>query len=122
MSPDAFAARCRQIVETEHGHAAHRALDVLTNDALSSLGFAEGIAIFESAVAAWHGTGHAYPYSGPCPTCEARPARTYRLWTERDIATLRELRGTMTRRQIALRLGRTFKSVKWAIESGKADR
>lgn len=70
-SPAAFAERCRAITATMHGHAAHQALDLLTNAVLSSLGYGEGIAIFELAVARWHSAGDPYPYAGPCPDCEA---------------------------------------------------
>jgi hypothetical protein len=70
MNPEQFAARCREIVETSAGHEAHKALDFLTNDVLRDLGFGEGIAIFEAAVARWHEQTHPYPYAGPCPDCE----------------------------------------------------
>ena len=74
MTPEAFAAHCRRIVETMRGHAAHRALDLLTNDVLHALGYGEGVAIFESAVAHWHGDADPYPYGGPCPDCARRSA------------------------------------------------
>lgn len=70
MSPAEFAAACRAIVATQQGHAAHRALDLLTNQALRDLGFGAGIDIFETAVASWHDPAHPYPYAGPCPNCE----------------------------------------------------
>lgn len=70
-TPDQFEAACRQIAAEKRGHAAHRALDLLTNDVLRALGFGAGIDIFEAAVSTWHEDGDAYPYSGPCPTCEA---------------------------------------------------
>jgi hypothetical protein len=74
MSPEIFAAQCRRIVETLHGHAAHRALDLLTNDVLRDLGYGEGVAIFEAAVARWHGEADPYPYIAPCPNCEPSAA------------------------------------------------
>jgi hypothetical protein len=70
MTPTSFAEKCREIIETQRGHEAHRSLDLLTNDVLREQGFGEGIAIFEAAVAKWHGANDAYPYSGPCPDCE----------------------------------------------------
>jgi hypothetical protein len=70
MSPRNFAARCEHIVGSMRGHAAHRALDLLTNELLNSLGYSAGISIFEAAVALWHSEAHQYPYSGPCPACE----------------------------------------------------
>lgn len=70
MSPVEFADRCRDIVAKQSGHEAHRSLDLLTNDILREQGFGEGIAIFEAAVANWHGSSDAYPYQGPCPNCE----------------------------------------------------
>lgn len=70
MSPDRFAARCLEIVCTLRGHAAHRALDLLTNDVLRTLGYGEGIDIFEAAVGHWHDQVHSYPPPGPCPDCE----------------------------------------------------
>ena len=71
-SAESFAAVCRRIVSEMRGHAAHRELDLLTNQVLSRLGYSEGIAIFEAAVARWHAQPHQYPYFGPCPDCEAR--------------------------------------------------
>ncbi len=68
---ETFAAKCREIVASQCGHRAHRALDLLTNDVLRSLGFGEGIAVFEAAVARWHSAADPYPYAGPCPDCEA---------------------------------------------------
>lgn len=67
--PDAFAAECARIVETMRGHEAHRALDLLTNQVLNSLGFGEGIAVFERAVAHWHAAADVYPYPAACPDC-----------------------------------------------------
>ena len=69
-SPDAFAERCREIVSTMREHPAHRALDLLTNEVLSSLGYGEGIAIFEQAVRDWHRDGLPYPNK---PSWWARP-------------------------------------------------
>lgn len=72
MTPTDFANECRCIVATQRGHVAHRALDLLTNDVLRSLGYGEGIAIFETAVARWHDESAPYPHVGPCPDCEHR--------------------------------------------------
>ena len=41
MSAEEFADRARVIVETMRGHAAHRAIDLLTNDVLRGLGYGE---------------------------------------------------------------------------------
>ena len=71
LTAEQFAVRARAIVETMHGHAAHRAIDLLTNDVLRGLGYGEGIEIFEQAVAHWHTADHAYPHEGRCPDCEA---------------------------------------------------
>lgn len=62
MAPDHFAARCREIIETMHGHEAHRELDRLTNQILDKLGYSEGIAIFKIAVEGWHDDAKPYPY------------------------------------------------------------
>jgi len=70
MSADEFADRARRIVETLNGHAAHRAIDLLTNDVLRGLGYGEGIEIFENAVGHWHEADAVYPHGGPCPDCE----------------------------------------------------
>jgi len=70
MTAQEFADRAREIVATMHGHAAHRAIDLLTNDVLSGLGYGEGIEIFEAAVAHWHDADMVYPHVGPCPDCE----------------------------------------------------
>jgi hypothetical protein len=70
IGPEEFAARARHIVETMRGHAAHRAIDLLSNDVLRGLGFAEGVDIFENAVAHWHETDATYPHVGSCPDCE----------------------------------------------------
>lgn len=71
LTAEEFAARARMIVETMHGHAAHRAIDLLTNDVLRGLGYGEGIEIFENAVGHWHTGEHAYPHEARCPDCEA---------------------------------------------------
>jgi hypothetical protein len=70
ITADDFARRCHEIIETQRGHAAHRSLDLLTNDVLRQLGFGRGVDIFEAAVQHWHEAEHPYPYSGPCPNCE----------------------------------------------------
>lgn len=75
MTPQQFADRAREIVETMRGHAAHRAIDLLTNDVLRDLGYGEGIEIFEAAVAHWHEGTMDYPHAGPCPDCEREADR-----------------------------------------------
>jgi hypothetical protein len=70
MSAEEFADRARMIVQTMRGHAAHRAIDLLTNDVLRGLGYGEGIEIFENAVGHWHQADAAYPHVGHCPDCE----------------------------------------------------
>lgn len=74
IGPQEFAVRCAQIAATERGHAAHRGLDLLTNEVLRDLGYGEGIAIFEAAVARWHEETHTYPYPAACPNCEEAAA------------------------------------------------
>jgi hypothetical protein len=75
MSAEEFAERARQIVATMRGHAAHRAIDLLTNDVLRGLGYGEGIEIFEAMVGHWHEADAAYPHAGPCPDCEGAAER-----------------------------------------------
>lgn len=70
MSAEEFADRARTIVETMHGHAAHRAIDLLTNDVLRGLGYGEGIEVFENAVRHWHEADAPYPHGARCPDCE----------------------------------------------------
>lgn len=70
ITPDEFAARARAIVETMRGHAAHRAIDLLTNNVLRGLGYGEGIETFEHAVGHWHDDAADYPHDGHCPDCE----------------------------------------------------
>ena len=70
MTAQEFADRAREIVETMRGHAAHRAIDLLTNDVLRGLGYGEGIEIFEAQVGHWHEADSVYPHIGPCPDCE----------------------------------------------------
>jgi len=74
MTPGQFEAACRQITEEKTGHAAHRALDLLTNDCLCGLGYGGGIDVFESAVRHWHDPAHPYPHAGPFPDCEESPS------------------------------------------------
>ncbi len=62
-SPEGFARRCGEIIQEMPGHAAHQALDLLTNDVLRELGFGAGIDVFETAVANWHRNGLPYPIS-----------------------------------------------------------
>lgn len=69
MSPEAFARQCRRIVSESRGHAAHRALDLLTNDLLRALGYGAGIDVFEAAVAHWHDAATPYPGAATCPDC-----------------------------------------------------
>jgi hypothetical protein len=69
MSPKAFAHACHVIVTEQQGHAAHRALDLLTNDLLRALGYGDGIDIFEAAVAHWHDAAAPYPGAATCPDC-----------------------------------------------------
>lgn len=54
-SPDEFAAACRELVTQHEGDEAHRKLDALVTELLTSLGFGEGMAIFLDAVASKHG-------------------------------------------------------------------
>jgi len=75
LSSEEFADRARQIVATMHGHAAHRAIDLLTNDVLRGLGYGEGIEIFEAMVGHWHEADAAYPHGGRCPDCEREAER-----------------------------------------------
>lgn len=94
-SPAGFADACEQIVAKMRGHAAHHALDLLTNEILSSLGFSHGIEIFERAVSHWHSEADVYPHQGPCPDCE-RKVEPYRLsltgyGTEQEIADAVEI-------------------------------
>lgn len=62
ISPDEFAERCRAIVAESSGHDAHRKLDELTNEVMSDLGYAEGIEIFKTGVAATHTGDGSYAY------------------------------------------------------------
>ena len=59
ISPDRFAAACREIVQTQSGDAAHRALDKLVTELLCSLGYSEGMAIFMAAAMPAHEGGAA---------------------------------------------------------------
>lgn len=61
LTPAGFARRCREIRGTMSGHAAHRALDLLSNDVLQSLGYGAGVEIFEQGVREWHRDGLPYP-------------------------------------------------------------
>ena len=54
MTPDAFAAACAYIVQTEEGHEAHRQLDQIVTSLLSSLGYSEGMRVFLAAVQPYH--------------------------------------------------------------------
>jgi hypothetical protein len=64
LTPKAFADECRKIVSTLDDHDAHRALDILTNRLLNSLGYGEGVEIFEAAVRKWHSSNAPYPFPG----------------------------------------------------------
>lgn len=54
MTPEQFSAACREIVRGHSGDAAHRQLDALVTELLSSLGYAEGMQIFLAAAAPYH--------------------------------------------------------------------
>ena len=58
ISPTAFAARCSAIVSQHSGHQAHRLLDLLVTETLSSLGYSEGMAIFLAHVRDYHPALH----------------------------------------------------------------
>lgn len=53
-SPSEFASACRAIVRQREGHEAHRLLDRLVTDLLSSLGYSEGMEIFLAKVTPFH--------------------------------------------------------------------
>lgn len=54
ISPTAFAERCSEIVGQHSGHQAHRLLDQLVTETLSSLGYYEGMTIFLAHVREHH--------------------------------------------------------------------
>lgn len=54
ISPDQFALACNEIVQRQSGDAAHRALDRLVTELLTSLGYGEGMAVFMAAVGPYH--------------------------------------------------------------------
>lgn len=54
ISPDQFKAACEEIVRKQSGDAAHRALDRLVTELLTSLGYGEGMAVFMAAVSPYH--------------------------------------------------------------------
>lgn len=54
ISPAQFAAGCAWITSTMTGERAHIAFDLWSNLTLASLGFSEGVAIFEAGVKGWH--------------------------------------------------------------------
>lgn len=54
ISPEQFARDCNEIVQKLSGDAAHRALDRLVTELLTSLGYGEGMAVFIAAVAPYH--------------------------------------------------------------------
>jgi len=52
--PDQFALACTEIVQRQSGDAAHRELDRLVTELLTSLGYGEGMTVFMAAVAPYH--------------------------------------------------------------------
>lgn len=54
ISPAQFAAGCRWIMATLENERAHIAFDLLSNLTLASLGYSEGVAVFDSGVKGWH--------------------------------------------------------------------
>lgn len=54
ISPEQFKHACNEIVQRQSGDAAHRALDLLVTELLSSLGYGEGMAVFLAAVTHYH--------------------------------------------------------------------
>lgn len=54
LSPAEFENACRGIVTQHGGHEAHRLLDQLVTDLLSSLGYGEGMAVFIAHVGPFH--------------------------------------------------------------------
>lgn len=56
-SPKQFERACRQIVQQHKGHQAHRQLDHLTNEVLSSFGYGDGLRVFMESSARFHEYG-----------------------------------------------------------------
>ena len=54
ISPAQFAAGCRWIMATLKNERAHIAFDLLSNLTLVSLGYSEGVAVFDAGVSGWH--------------------------------------------------------------------
>jgi len=54
ISPAEFVSACAEIVTQQDGHAAHRELDQLVTDLLTSLGYGDGMAVFLAHVAPLH--------------------------------------------------------------------
>ena len=54
IGPEKFAEICRGIVTQHEGHAAHRMLDQVVTNLLSSLGYGEGMEIFLAHVGSYH--------------------------------------------------------------------
>lgn len=54
ISPAQFAAGCCWITATMSGQRAHIAFDLWSNLTLASLGYSEGVAVFEEGVKGWH--------------------------------------------------------------------
>ena len=61
MTPEDFAAEARRIASEYRGHAAHRAFDAMCNNLLSTLGYFEGVEVFQKAVHDWHEEAAPYP-------------------------------------------------------------
>lgn len=57
LSPKQFERACQMLVAQHSGHAAHRALDRLVTDLLSSLGYGDGMAVFLAHVSPYHAGG-----------------------------------------------------------------
>lgn len=54
LSPAEFCQACSELVAHHAGDEAHRRLDWLVTDLLSSLGYGDGMAIFLKGVAPYH--------------------------------------------------------------------
>lgn len=54
VSPQQFAATCREIVQQHEGQEMHRRFDEASNELLSSLGYGEGVLMFIMHAAAAH--------------------------------------------------------------------
>ncbi len=107
MTGEQFEARVDRIIAEHRGHAAHRALDLLTNDLLLGMGggFERGTRKWLAAIEGHHAPDKPYPLG------------SYKRWSGAELRRAARLIGQSNDyRAVGIVLGRSGQSVRRALQ------